>query len=76
MVGCQCVAFLLEGNGMKSGDLVFAIDSYNSRKSKLMGIILPSKEQRVLVTSQRRILLSSGEITWRNVWELEPIEGI
>jgi hypothetical protein len=60
---------------MKPGDLVLVFDAYHSRKPKMMGIILPSKEQRVLVTSQRRILLSSGEITWRNMWELEPIEG-
>jgi len=61
---------------MNTGDLVFAIDSYNSRKPKLMGIILPSNGDKILVTHQCRILLSSGEITWRNVRELEPIEGI
>jgi len=58
---------------MKSGDLVWVIDSYNSRKPKLMGIILSSKEHKFLVSTQRRILLNNGEITWRNIWELEPI---
>lgn len=62
---------------MKCGDLVMAIDGYQSNKKKMIGIILPevsSKESKVLlVGSQRRILLSNGEITWRNLWELETI---
>jgi hypothetical protein len=43
---------------------------------KMIGIILPevsSKESKLLVGSQRKILLSNGEITWRNLWELETI---
>ena len=58
---------------MKCGDLVMAIDGYASNKTKMIGVVLPSKDHRVLVGSQHKILLSNGEITWRNVWELEPI---
>ena len=53
-----------------------AIDGYQSNKKKMIGIILPevsSKESKLLVGSQRKILLSNGEITWRNLWELETI---
>jgi len=59
---------------MKCGDLVMAIDGYASNKTKMIGVVLPSKEDhRVLVGSQRKILLSNGEIIWRYAWELEPI---
>jgi hypothetical protein len=62
---------------MKCGDLVMAIDGYASNKTKMIGVVLPSlpskEDHRVLVGSQRKILLSNGEITWRNIWELEPI---
>lgn len=61
---------------MKCGELVM-VDGYQSNKKKMIGIILPevsSKESKlILVGSQRKILLSNGEITWRNLWELEPI---
>ena len=53
-----------------------AIDGYQSNKKKMIGIILPevsSKESKLLVGSQRKILLSNGEITWMNLWELETI---
>ena len=59
---------------MKSGDLVIVTDLFNSSKPKTMGIVLQSLEgHEILVKTQRRILLSNGEITWRNVWELEAI---
>ena len=59
---------------MKSGDLVIVTDLFNSSKPKTMGIVLQSLEgHEILVKTQRRILLSNGEITWRNIWELEAI---
>ena len=63
---------------MKTGDLVKVRDSWSSRKPPVIGIFIGGPESMEVKQSREsspriKVLLPSGQITWRFSFEVEKL---